>query len=207
MFKGRLIVPAVFATVVLGATACAAQGPLYRYPAGPRQQVDNRAYRNGYEVGRAQGNSDARRGRSFDYQRHGEYRNAVQGYDGYGSRNDYRALFREGFVDGYNSGYRVNNRGGNGYPSGPGPYVYGGGGSSAPRVYRSAAGENGYRDGYEQGAKDARDRHAFDPVRAKDYRKGDPGYNDRYGSRDEYKREYRTAFERGYSEGYRLARR
>jgi hypothetical protein len=66
----------------------------------------------------------------------------------------------------------------------------------------SAAAENGYRDGIEAGRDDARHHERSDPARAKRYRQGDRGYDRRYGPRDEYQREYRVAFERGYREGY-----
>jgi hypothetical protein len=65
----------------------------------------------------------------------------------------------------------------------------------------------GYRDGYEQGRSDARDRDRYDPVRASRYRSGDHEYNSRYGSREDYKREYRAAFQLGYDQGYRESRR
>ena len=47
----------------------------------------------------------------------------------------------------------------------------------------------------------------FDPVRAKRYREGDHDYDNRYGSRDQYKQDYRAAFVQGYEEGYRNVRR
>jgi hypothetical protein len=72
-----------------------------------------------------------------------------------------------------------------------------------PRAaYVSLAERNGYRDGVEEGRNDARHRGRFDPVRAKRYREGDHDYDRRYGPREEYKREYRAAFERGYRDGY-----
>jgi hypothetical protein len=43
-------------------------------------------------------------------------------------------------------------------------------------------------------------------VRARRYRSADHDYDRRYGSRDEYAREYRANFERGYREGYERAR-
>jgi hypothetical protein len=52
------------------------------------------------------------------------------------------------------------------------------------------------------GRNDARDRNRFDPVRSKRYRDGDHDYNNRYGDRELYKRDYRAAFEQGYREGY-----
>jgi hypothetical protein len=85
----------------------------------------------------------------------------------------------------------------NGYPRGSYP------------VYRGAsrAAEIGYRDGIEAGRDDARHRERFDPVRARRYRSADHEYDRRYGSRDEYAREYRANFERGYRDGYDRGRR
>ena len=69
-------------------------------------------------------------------------------------------------------------------------------------AYVSAAARTGYRDGFDAGRDDARHRDRFDPVRARRYRDGDHDYDRRYGSRDDYKREYRSSFERGYRDGY-----
>ena len=204
MLKARLFLPAAAAAVLLTTSACAS-GYYQRYPSGPvYRQVQNRAYQNGFDEGRVQGENDARRGRSFDYNRHSEYRNAQIGYGG-GDRNQYRDVFRQGFQVGYDEGYRRYAR--SGYPAREPVYrgntgpVYGG-----TAVYRSAAGTVGFQDGLEQGQKDARDRKAFDPVRAKRYRSADHDYNSRYGSRDAYQREYRAAFQRGYEQGYGVRR-
>jgi hypothetical protein len=197
--------PALFAALVLTtSTACATQAYGRRYPA-PGVRVDDRAYRFGYEAGLQDGRDDARRGRSFSMERHGEFRSADRGYDGYGRRNEYRDMYRRGFSAGYNDGYRQFDRRGRNDDRGrrPGP-SYGNGGTA---VLRSPAADVGFRDGYEAGRDDARDGDRFDPVRAKRYREGDHDYNSRYGSRDEYKRIYREAFQRGYEQGYREVRR
>jgi flagellar biosynthesis/type III secretory pathway protein FliH len=213
MLRAHHILPVVGVAAVLFATSACASGGYYRYPVGARpgiRQVDDRAYRNGFEEGRRQGENDARGRRSFDYGRHGEYRNAQNGYGGYGNRNEYRQVFRQGFETGYNEGYRRYARDSRyPYPS-QGPNVYGGQNrppSYGGPAYGSPAAQTGFRDGLEQGQRDARDRHPFDPIRASRYRSGDHEYNSRYGSRDEYKRAYRAAFEQGYDQGYRGARR
>ena len=83
-----------------------------------------------------------------------------------------------------------------------------------PQVYDSYPGDRGYgsnsvavqngeRDGYEKGREDARDNDSYDPVRHSWYRSGDRGYNNRYGTRDDYKLVYREGFESGYDRGYR----
>ena len=113
MLKGRIFLPAAAAAVLLVTTSACASGYYQRYPdRRVYRQVEDRAYRNGFEQGRAQGENDARRGRSFDYGRHSEYRNAQIGYAGYGNRNEYRNVFRRGFQEGYNDGYRRSARGG-----------------------------------------------------------------------------------------------
>ena len=113
MLKGRLLLPAMAAAALLTTTSACASGYYARYPDRPvYRDVGDRAYRNGFEEGRVQGENDARRGRSFEYQRHSEYRNAQIGYGGYGNRNEYRNVFRRGFQEGYNEGYRRYARGG-----------------------------------------------------------------------------------------------
>jgi len=186
----RLLPAALVAALSVASSACAATGAFYRYEP-PVRVVDQRAYTRGYEDGRVRGEADSRRGRSFDYSRHGDYRDADAGYRG-GDRGAYRTLFRQGFVAGYNDGYRRFARGtaGNQAP------VY-------PARYGSPAAQAGYRDGYEQGRDDGRDGDRYDPIRAPRYRSGDHDFNGRYGSRESYKREYRAAFEQGYERAYR----
>jgi hypothetical protein len=215
MIKSSRYFPAllVVAGLGFGSTACAAQTYGYGYPSrrdgGYARELERRGYENGYREGVDNGQSDARRGREFSYQRHDEYRDADHGFHrGDGDINRYRSSFRQGFQTGYNEAYNRSARNGRDrdYPRAtPYPYPNGGnGGYGAPRggYAGSPAAQNGYRDGIDAGREDARDRNRFDPVRAKRYREGDHDYNGRYGSRDEYKREYRSAFEQGYREGY-----
>jgi hypothetical protein len=201
------------AAVAIASPACAAQVYGSGYPRGGvyNRDLDRRAYDNGFREGAEEGQNDARHNRDFSPQRHDEYRDADDGYRrGDGDREYYRRSYRQGFEAGYRESYSRNTRGGRddrGWrdergvvppvviaPSYPPNSGYG--------SYRSIAADNGYRDGIDAGRNDARDRERFDPVRAKRYREGDHDYNDRYGSRDDYKREYRSWFERGYRDGY-----
>ena len=113
-------------------------------------------------------------------------------------RDAYRRTFRQGFETGYSEAFnqfaRISPR--------TVPFPRG----VRPDVYRSPAGQAGYRDGFEQGRKDARNRDRFAPERSSRYRSGDHDYDRRYGPKDDYQREYRTAFERGYWEGFTGAR-
>lgn len=67
---------------------------------------------------------------------------------------------------------------------------------------RRVAQDNGYREGLKHGEDAARKGRPFDLAREKDYRKGDEGYNRRYGSKDEYREAYRNGFAQGYREAY-----
>ncbi len=214
MLRALRLLPAalVVAGVGIATTACASQ--LYGNQGGGYRQADRRAYDVGYREGLDHGQSDARKGRDYAYAHDDEYRDADRKYNrSYGSREEYRRLFRQGYEAGYSEGYRGSHGGGSAnnypgstyptyptstYPSNP-SYPNG---STIPRGAYSQAADSGYRDGFDAGRNAARSRDRYDPVRAKRYRQGDHDYNSRYGSRDQYKREYRASFEQGYREGY-----
>jgi hypothetical protein len=212
MFRAHRYFPALLlvAGVAAAAPACAAQ--TYGYPTRGvyGRDIERRAYDYGYREGLEQGNNDARRNRSFSPERHGEFRDADDGFRrGDGDRSFYRQNYRQGFQVGYRESYNRLARSNGGY----GVYgnrggVYGGPVYQDPRVvtprggYGNYAAQVGYRDGFDAGRNDARDRNRFDPVRSKRYRDGDHDYNNRYGDRELYKRDYRAAFEQGYCEGY-----
>ena len=67
---------------------------------------------------------------------------------------------------------------------------------------RSIAYNNGYHEGRQHGEQAARDRHAYDIQREKDYRNADEGYRREYGSKDLYRDEFRRGFAQGYQESY-----
>jgi hypothetical protein len=206
MFRAQRYLPALLlaAGVAVAAPACAAQTYPYGYPTRGvyGRDIERRAYDYGYREGLEQGNNDARRNRSFSPESHSEFRNGDDGYSrSDGDRSFYRQNYRQGFQVGYRESYdRIarssvyGNRGG----VYRGPVV-------TPRVGVGVGGyaaQVGYRDGFDAGRNDARDRNRFDPVRSKRYRDGDHDYNNRYGDRELYKRDYRAAFEQGYREGY-----
>jgi hypothetical protein len=209
MLRAHRYLPVLLAGLVLSAAPACASHDYYRYPSPSAGRAGNdRAYRTGYDEGRRAGEDDARRGRNIDYNRHGEYRDADNGYHGEVSRGEYRQVFRQGFAEGYNDSYNRYARNAR-YPNRYPQQYPDSGGRAIPRYgsYGSPAAQNGFRDGVDQGRSDARDGDRFDPVRASRYRSGDHDYDKRYGSKDEYKREYRTGFEQGYEQGYREIRR
>ena len=100
--------------------------------------------------------------------------------------------------------YRNNDRVyGNGYPNTYPAYPNRGyGNNNGYYGTNTVAYDNGYQKGLEKGRNDARDRDSYDPVRYKEYRNADNGYNSRYGSKDQYKLAYRDGFEAGYAQAY-----
>jgi hypothetical protein len=218
MFTPHRYVSAILLTAGLAIAAPACTTGYYGYQRGGLYpDAERRAYDNGYRDGQKDGEKDARNGRSFSYDRHDDWRDADDGYHrDYGSRDYYRRVFRRGFETGYSEGFNRYARGGYGHPSRRTPYPYpypsGGygypsGGYGYPGAYGSPAAQVGYRDGYEVGRDDARDRESYDPIRSGRYRSADHEYDRNYGSKDDYKRIYRDAFQRGYEAGYREYRR
>jgi len=61
----------------------------------------------------------------------------------------------------------------------------------------------GFRDGVRAGENDARGRRRYEPSRHGDWRDGDDGYHREYGDRNFYRRNFRSGFEAGYSQGFR----
>jgi hypothetical protein len=208
MLKPFTAFPALLLTVAIcaAAPACASGGYYQRYPnQRDSRDVERLAYDNGYRQGFPHGERDALDRRGYRVDRDRDYRNADSGYGGYGDRDGYRRFYRNGYEAGYAEGYNrvARNDRGRSYP----PAARPGGFPAGRAVYVSPAGQNGFRDGYEVGRDDARDRRNNDPRRAKRYREGDHDYDNRYGSRDQYKQEYRAGFQQGYEQGYREARR
>jgi hypothetical protein len=212
-----MLAAGVLATGVWVATPACATGHYGSYGAQrDYRDFERVAYDNGYRDGRSHGEHDARDRRDFRVDRDGDYRHGDDGYRGeYGDREFYRQSFRRGYEAGYRDGYQrfARSYGYDSYdrpvppaavyPSVPGGAYHRGDGDG--RSYSPAA-QNGYRDGLDAGRKDARDHDPFDPSRAERYREGDHDYSRSYGPRDDYQREYRAAFERGYGEGYRGSR-
>lgn len=69
------------------------------------------AYDNGFRDGLEKGREDARDRDSFDPVRHSWYRNGNRGYNSrYGTRDQYKLVYRDGFEAGYAQAYRSNSR-------------------------------------------------------------------------------------------------
>jgi hypothetical protein len=90
------------------------RGPIYpnTYPSYPQQSPGYRGYgseafQNGANDGFEKGAEDARKNRSYDPRRHEWYRSGDRHYNGrFGSREQYKDIYRQGFTSGYDRGYR-----------------------------------------------------------------------------------------------------
>jgi hypothetical protein len=79
---------------------------------GAYREIERRAYDNGYRDGLRRGENDGRSRHRFDPTRHGDWRNADDGFRReYGDHNLYRRNFRAGFEAGYAQAYRQSDRG------------------------------------------------------------------------------------------------
>ena len=75
------------------------------YPAGTSRTYDA-AYDNGYRDGIEKGREDRGDNDSFDPVRHSRYRSADNGYNSrYGTKEQYKLTYRDGFEAGYAQGY------------------------------------------------------------------------------------------------------
>ena len=82
--------------------------PIYGYPTARSGGVyQNEAFNNGYADGVEKGREDRGDRDSYDPVRHSRYRAGDHGYHSrYGSKDDYKLVYRDGFEAGYEAGYR-----------------------------------------------------------------------------------------------------
>jgi flagellar biosynthesis/type III secretory pathway protein FliH len=229
----RFVAPLAAAVVLVPASGFAQTG-VWRLPSstGLYRTADDAqvsyydarrtAYDQGYREGLKEGEKDGRKSERFNYQDEREFQRADRGYHrSFGDRERYRQIFRDGYTAGYSEAFgrysRVARNDGRyrPYPSPRGPYSqqgpYPSAGVYGPGVYRnggysSPGFDNGAREGYEKGQEDARKRRSFDPLRHSWYRSGDRHYDDRDGSKQQYKDTYRQGFQQGYEQGFREGR-
>jgi hypothetical protein len=67
---------------------------------------------------------------------------------------------------------------------------------------RDARWQFAFRDGYNEGLRDARVRRRYDPTVTSQYRTANHGYNRGWGNRDQFAVGYRNAFRDGYERGF-----
>ena len=111
--KAHRYLPALIFAAALASPAGAAQVYGYRAPDVRYARVlERRAYDNGFREGIEEARNDIRHGRSFDFDRHSEYRHADDGFHrGEGDREFYRRSYRAGFQAGYSQTFNRDARG------------------------------------------------------------------------------------------------
>ena len=164
----------VFGVIAATSTTADAQWSNRTYGGYNNQQIQQ-----GFQYGVNTGASDAQRRQSYSPQRSRYYRDAPT------------QAFRDGFVRGYDQGYRqyaYNNNGGyrnDGYYGNNGGYGNGGYGGYANQELNA-----GYQQGLNTGADDGRRNKSYSPERSRYYQ------NARTQA-------FREGFIRGYDAGYR----
>jgi flagellar biosynthesis/type III secretory pathway protein FliH len=159
----------VFGIIATSGTTAEAQWSRNRNY-GYQQQELNRGYQQGINTGA----EDAQRGRSYSPQRSRHYDRATS------------VPFREGFVRGYDQGYRqyAANRNGGYRNRNDGSYRRNDGG------YDNQELNAGYQQGLNTGADDGRKNKSYSPQRSKYYKNAST-------------QAFREGFVRGYDQGYR----
>lgn len=162
----------VFGVIAVANTTANAQWSNRTYGGYNNQQVQQ-----GFQYGVNTGASDAQQRQSYSPQRSHYYRSAPS------------QAFRDGFVQGYDQGYRqyAGAYGNNGGYRNDGYYGNGGYGNGG---YNNQEINSGYQQGINTGADDGRHNKAYSPERSKYYRNAST-------------QAYREGFVRGYDAGYR----
>ena len=185
-------------------TAAVAQDAVY----GGSMDAREHGYQHGYRDGLRQGRADVVSNSTPNYVSD-DYRRADLGYEEYmGPRRDFQRGYRDGFKDGYEDGY--NNRSVR-------SEIYGLRDNYDPdRVprnddndryypnwgYSDVAFDTGYRDGLSAGRNDFSQRKEYRPEKHDSYEDGDHGYRKSFGTKEQYKDQYRKGFLRGYEDAF-----
>lgn len=165
-------------------------------------------YQHGYRDGLRQGRADLTSNSEPSYETE-DYRRADLGYEEVmGARPDFQRGYRDGYRNGYEDGFK--NR----------PIreeIYGLKGDYDPdRIprhveddhyyhdwgYSDVAFDTGYRDGLSAGRGDFAQKKDYKPEKHDSYEDGDHGYRKAYGTKDQYKEQYRKGFLRGYEDAF-----
>ena len=189
--------------------------------------VYDRARDFGYRDGYRHGLEDRRDREGYNYKSN-EWKRAENGYDrSFGSKGQYKQLYRDAYAQGYEDGFYNRNTWGNngtwgrsdrgnrdgdhdrddrwrdrrdngGY--GNGGYGNGGYGNNGS-ISQRAGYDNGYQSGVYYGQLDRSAGRRPNPQNCQGCKDADRGYHSGY-SREEFKVAFRDAFLRAYNQGY-----
>lgn len=179
-FGGAFIALAfVFGIIAAASTTVNAQWTNRSYGGYNTQQVQQ-----GFQYGVNTGATDAQRRQTYSPQRSHYYREAPT------------QAFRDGFVRGYDQGYRqyAGNYGNYGAYRNEGTYGYGGYGGYRNGNYEQQELNRGYQQGLNTGADDGQRNKSYSPERSRYYQRASS-------------QAFREGFIRGYDAGYRQTAR
>ena len=177
---GNGFIALAFVFGMIATTSTTADAQWRRNNGGYNNQQIQQGYQDGVNIGA----SDAQRRQSYDPQRSRFYRNASS------------QAFRDGFVRGYDQGYRQyagNNGNGSyrndGYYGNNGGYRNDGYYGNGNGGYNNQQINAGYQQGLNTGASDGQSNKSYDPQRSRYFRNASS-------------QAYREGFVRGYDEGF-----
>lgn len=168
----------------------------YGYGQGNAAQARQYGYQNGYHDGVSKGRHEGRERDPYDYQTP-DWRQASRGYQRWmGEVSWYQRGYQEGYSNGFRSGYRSvagwrgdrdswRFNGSRGYD----PY---------PASYQGVAYQFGYEDGAAVARADIQNGKPYNSRPRGRFDDCDRGYRREYGSKDQYKAEYASAYSNGY---------
>jgi len=174
---GSALMALAFVFGVIAATSSTAAAQWSNRTYGGYGGYNNQQVQQGFQYGVNTGASDAQHRQSYSPQRSHYYRDAPT------------QAFRDGFVQGYDQGYRqyAGAYGNNGSYRNDGYYGNGGYGNGG---YNNQQINAGYQQGINTGADDGRRNKSYSPERSKYYQNAST-------------QAYREGFVRGYDAGYR----
>ena len=156
-------------------------------------------YDRGYTEGVREGEQDARQRRSYDLRRHDAYNDGDRGYNrNQGDRDRYRDDSGAGSRPDIGTASSACAASRPTEEPSAGRLPAAGVGVTASLRTRAATRKDSTR-----AARTPTTATATTRSRHGEYRDGDRGYNDNYGSRELYKQNYREGFREGYEDGYR----
>ncbi len=100
-----LIVAGTLALTILGTTAFAGDDHSSYTDRNGVRWYANYGYDRGMRDGAHSGHKDAEHGFRFRATDHGQFRSGTDGYDGSGSKEEYRESYRAGYRKGYRQAY------------------------------------------------------------------------------------------------------
>lgn len=211
--------PAVLSLGLISFVPVASAQSVDTHQHGTSLDARQHGYEHGYREGYHHGQEDMAAKAAPDFHSK-DYKRGDVGYDAYmGSHDQYKKGFREGYESGYKDGFTGNNtrlatvfgvENDDSNVVSPNVVASGDDASAMPQADSNLSGgymrdhayDVGYNDGIRAGAKARDGGHSYNPEDNDQFKDADHGYHSNLGSKDDFKKNYREGFARGYHDGF-----